>query len=97
MPLELPHATIRSICAKYGVAELCLFGSAARDDFSPQSDVDLLVTYAPDATVTFFTLSRMANELSEAIGRPVDLVPKADLKAGLREEVLSSARVLYAA
>ena len=97
MALELPLASIRGICARYGVTELCLFGSAARDDFSPESDVDLLVTFRPDATVTFFTLSRMAAQLSAAIGRPVDLVPKTDLKPLVREEILATTRVLYAA
>ena len=88
---------LRALCQKYGVAELSLFGSSAKGTAHAQSDVDLLVLFEPDARVTFFTLARLRRELSEALGLAVDLVPKDGSKPLIQDEVLASARVLYAA
>ena len=77
--------------------ELALFGSVLRDDFNARSDVDLLVEFQSDARVSFITLSKMQRELASLLQRPVDLVPKGGLKPRIRESVLSSARVIYAA
>jgi hypothetical protein len=79
------------------VAELAVFGSALRDDFGLESDVDILITFAPEAEVSLFDLVDMADELSGIIGRHVDLVPKQGLKPRIRQSVLESAHVLYAA
>jgi hypothetical protein len=95
--LHLPMDTIRAICERYQVRELSVFGSALRNDFLPDSDVDILVECEPEAKVTLITMSRMQRELSAIIGRPVDLVPKDGLKPLIRDEVLSGAEVLYAA
>jgi predicted nucleotidyltransferase len=76
---------------------LALFGSVLRDDFRPDSDVDLLVAFKPEAHVGFVTLSRMQRELTELFQRPVDLVPMDGLKPIIRESVLSSAQEVYAA
>jgi predicted nucleotidyltransferase len=75
---------------------LALFGSVLRDDFRPDSDVDLLVVFKPEARVGFVTLSRMQRELTELFQRPVDLVPMDGLKPIIRESVLSSAQEVYA-
>ncbi len=88
---------IRDLCHRYQVRELSIFGSAIRDDFSTTSDIDLLVEFEPEAQIGFVTLSKMQRELSTILHRPVDLVPKRGLKPRIREAVLSSARVLYAA
>src|SRR5437879_4960439 len=85
------------VCARYHVTELSLFGSAARGTLRPGSDVDLLVVFEEGALVTLFTLVDLQAELSELLGRRVDLVPKAGLKPALKSEVLAEARVLYAA
>jgi len=68
-----------------------------RDDFSPGSDIDVLVEFEPGAQVGFLALGRMQRELSELLQRPVDLVPRNGLKPRIREAVLSSAEVVYAA
>ncbi|MBI4320453.1 MAG: nucleotidyltransferase family protein [Chloroflexi bacterium] len=95
--LELPLEAIRVICQRFRVRELALFGSALREDFRPESDVDLLVEFEPDAQVGFLTLARLQRELSATLGRQVDLVPKGGLKPIIRDAVLADAEVLYAA
>ena len=88
---------LAEFAARYQVAELAMFGSALRDDFTSASDVDLLVTFLPGAEVSLFDLVDMADELSRLFGRPVDLVPKSGIKPRIRETVLESSRVIYAA
>ena len=77
--------------------ELALFGSAVREDFGPNSDVDILVTFAPGAKVSLFDLVDMADELSSLAGRRVDLVPKQGLKPRIRQSVLAGSQIIYAA
>lgn len=95
--IEIPAQEITDLCRRYGVRELAVFGSYLRDDFRPDSDIDLLVEFAPDAEIGFLSLARMGRELSGILHRPVDLVPKAGLKPKIRDEVLSDRKVLYAA
>ena len=95
--LGFPVEEIKMLCQRYRVRELALFGSALRDDFDASSDVDLLVEFEPEAQVGFMTLARMQRELSAILHRQVDLVPKGGLKPRIRQAVLSSAEVLYAA
>ena len=95
--LHLPMDAIRVLCRQYRVRELALFGSAARDDFDGDSDVDLLVDFEPEAQVGFLTLARLRRELSDVLHRPVDLVPKGGLKPRIRQAVLAGAEILYAA
>jgi predicted nucleotidyltransferase len=87
---------IKSLCQRYQVQELSIFGSALREDFRTDSDIDLLVEFEPEAQIGFVTLARMQRELSAILNRSVDLVPKGGLKAKIRESVISSAKVLYA-
>jgi len=94
---SVPTQALARICARYRVKELSLFGSAARGDLRPDSDIDLLVTFEDDARVGLITLARMRRELREAFGRPVDLVPRDGLKPVLKAEVLAQVRTLYAA
>jgi hypothetical protein len=75
---------------------LALFGSALREDFNPESDIDILVVFDPDARVSFLTLGRMQRELSVLFNRRVDLVPQAGLKPIIRESILNSAQEVYA-
>ncbi len=96
LPITVPMAGLVDFCRRYRVRELSLFGSILREDFRPDSDVDLLVQFRPDARVGFLTLGRMERELAAMFGRPIDLVPKRGLKPVIRDEVLASARVLYA-
>ncbi len=94
--IEIPKSQIIDFCRRYHVRELALFGSVLREDFSSNSDVDVLVEFAPEAQVTLLTLSGMQIELTELLQRPVDLVLRDGLKAIIRETVLSSAEVIYA-
>jgi predicted nucleotidyltransferase len=96
-PMTVPKEKIADLCRRYRVQRIHLFGSALRDDFGPDSDVDVLVEFAPEAQIGFVALSRMQRELSDLFQRPVDLVPRDGLKPAIREAVLSSAEVIYAA
>ena len=93
----IPQTALAEFCRRWRIIELAVFGSVVRDDFSPSSDVDFLVEFAPEAQVGFLALARMQRELSALLGRPVDLVPKSGLKPRIREAVLTSAEVVYAA
>ncbi len=94
--IAIPEAEVAAFCRRYRVRRLSLFGSVLREDFGPESDVDVLVEFEPDAQVGFLTLSRMAREFSALVGRPVDLVPRNGLKPAIREAVLKQEQVIYA-
>jgi len=79
------------------VKELTVFGSTARDKLRPDSDIDLLVEFFPEAEVDLVQHFAAERELSTLLGRKVDLVSKRALRSALRKEVLSHARVIYAA
>jgi predicted nucleotidyltransferase len=76
---------------------MALFGSVLRDDFRPESDIDILVVFDPSARTIFLTLGKMKRELSTLFHRQVDLVPQEGLKPAIRDAVLSSAQEVYAA
>lgn len=95
--IEFPEAKIAAVCRCYGVKELALFGSAARGDSRPDSDFDLLVEFLPEAEVDLVDHLAAESELSDILGRWVDLVSKRALRPTLREAVLSDARTIYAA
>jgi hypothetical protein len=80
------------------ITELALFGSVLRDDFGPESDVDVLVTFAEDAPWDCYDLVEISDALSALFGRPVDLVErKALVNPFRRREILKRVEVLYAA
>ena len=89
---------VEAFCRKWQVAELSLFGSALSDQFRPDSDVDILVTFAPDAGWSLMDWADMVDELEEIFGRPVDLVEKQGLRNPFRRKaILDSAQVIHAA
>jgi len=92
---------IREICTRWKIVELELFGSVLRDDFGPDSDVDMMVTFVPDAPWDLLDLVRIENELSAVLGRNVDLTTRRAVESSgnafRQEEILGSARTLYAA
>ena len=97
-PIDLPSDRIAAFCQKWGVKELALFGSVLRDDFRPDSDVDVLVTFQPGASMTFEGFLDMRDELAEIFGREIDLVEKRLITNPFRRhEILTTRRVLYAA
>jgi len=95
MPADLPLARIGEICRKYGVSELAVFGSAMRDDFGPDSDIDFLYVLSPDSTLGWEIVD-LRDELRAAVGRDVDIVPKRFLHWVIRDRVLAEAQVVYA-
>ena len=95
--LQVPAGAIADLCREFGVVELSAFGSVLRTDFGPESDVDLLVVFEPGRPVGLFHMLRLQQRLAALLRRPVDLVPKAGLKPLIRDAVLESARLLYAA
>jgi predicted nucleotidyltransferase len=95
--VELPEAGIVEICRRHQVKELSLFGSAARGEMRPDSDVDLLVDFLPGARPGLLGVSAMMRELGVLLGRRVDLAVKPALKPMIRANVLADARLIYAA
>ncbi|MFT4187207.1 MAG: nucleotidyltransferase family protein [Aeromicrobium sp.] len=87
---------LRDVCQRYGIARLDVFGSTARAEDTPQSDIDLLYVLAPDIHLGFEFFD-IEVELSEIFGRPVDLVSRDHLHPALRERVFDEAWELYAA
>lgn len=97
LPIALPIEKIAAVWRRFRVRELSLFGSALGESFRPGSDYDLLVEFEPGTEITFLTLGQMERELELLLGRPIDLIPKNGLKPSIRQSVLDSAHVLYAA
>ena len=96
--IDLPIDQIAAFCQKWSIAELALFGSVLRDDFGPDSDVDVLVTFRPGASMTFEGFLDMREELSNIFGRQIDLVEKRLVTNPFRRhEILTTKKVLYAA
>jgi uncharacterized protein len=95
--IDVPEKKIKEFCQRYQVQRMALFGSVLRDDFRPDSDIDILVVFDHSANTSFMTLGKMKRELSTLFQRPVDLVPQEGLKPAIREAVLSSAQEVYAA
>jgi predicted nucleotidyltransferase/DNA-binding transcriptional ArsR family regulator len=96
-PIPSP-ATIKRLCRKFGIARLALFGSAARGEMTPESDVDLLVEFAPDSKVSLFDIPAIQDAFSAAFGgRQVDIATPEVLENPYRRKtILRDARVLYA-
>jgi uncharacterized protein len=96
--ITIPKRRISTFCKQWKVVEFALFGSVLRDDFTPESDVDVLVKFAPDAEISLFDLAQMQIELQNIFKRPVDILEKDALRNPYRKrEILSTAQVVYAA
>ena len=92
----VPSDLLADLCQRFGVRSLSIFGSVARGDERPDSDLDLLVEFEPARRVGLFTLARLESELSSLFGRKVDLRTPGDLSRYFRKDVVESARPLYA-
>jgi predicted nucleotidyltransferase len=96
IPIE--QAKIVDFCRRWQVVEFSLFGSVLREDFRPDSDIDVLVTFAVEARHSLLDLVRMQDELEALLGRKVDLVEQAGLRNPFRRHaILAGREVLYAA
>ena len=93
----IPKDKVEEFCRRNHIRKLAFFGSVLRDDFSPDSDIDVLVEFEPDAGVGFFELYDIEQELSSLLcGRKVDLSTPKCLSKYFRDKVLSEAEVHYA-
>lgn len=99
--IELDTKKIEEFCRRWGIVEFALFGSVLRDDFRPDSDVDVLVTFAPDTRIGLFTYSRMEDELAEILGRPVDIIELEAVERSdnyiRRKHILANMETIYVA
>ena len=94
--VEIPREKIAEFCRRYHILKLALFGSVLSDDFRPDSDVDILVEFEPDHTVGLLRMAGLELELSELLGRKVDLRTPAELSRYFRHEVMLDSEVQYA-
>jgi len=96
--VDLSVDKIVEFCNRWKVIELALFGSVLREDFRPDSDIDVLVTFADDAHWSLYDWVDMIEELKTILGREVDLLSKKGLRNPFRrQEILSTREVIYAA
>ena len=95
--LSIPKSALTDFCKAHGIRRLAIYGSALRSDFGPESDVDVLVEFAPGRTPGLLGVAGMEIELSTLFGgRTVDLRTPEDLSRYFRQEVLDTAEVQYA-
>jgi uncharacterized protein len=99
--IKIPKTKIIEFCKRWNVSEFAVFGSALRADFRPDSDVDVLVSFAPQAHITLFDMVHMQDELKAIFGRDVDLVSKRGVETSRnhlrRKRILESAEVIHVA
>ncbi|GAB4461610.1 MAG: nucleotidyltransferase family protein [Elainellaceae cyanobacterium] len=98
--IELPIEQIQQFCDRWQIIEFALFGSVLRDDFRPDSDIDVLVTFAPEAKRGLSETLQMKDELQTIFDRKVDFIVKAAIECSenwlRRKNILDSAQVIYA-
>lgn len=98
--IEVPIEKIAEFCARWQIIEFALFGSILRDDFRPDSDIDVMVQFHPEAHPTFSSLDQMEAELKTIFRREIDLITRQGIETSRnylrRHEILSSAQVIYA-
>lgn len=99
--IEIPIEQIADFCQRWKITEFAFFGSVLRDDFRPDSDIDVLVTFAPNAHRTLFDMVDMQDELEAMFARKVDVVSKRGIERSRnylrRKAILNSAQIIYAA
>jgi hypothetical protein len=96
--IELSQRQLNEFCRRWKITEFAVFGSALREDFHAQSDIDVLVSFAPQAGWSLFDLVEMQDELEQIFGRAVDLVERDSLQNPFRRRaILENMQVVYAA
>lgn len=95
--IQISQAKIAIFCRQHRIRWLALFGSVLRDDFGPESDIDVLVEFEPQVRLGLIAYAGIQNELSVLLQRPVDLVTRDGLKPLIKQDVLNSAEFIYAA
>ena len=95
--INIPKSKIADYCKQHHIIEFALFGSVLTEDFKPGSDIDVLVTFAPDCHYSFYDLVVIRDDLQGMFGREVDLVEKQGLKNPFRKhQILNNMEVVYA-
>jgi uncharacterized protein len=101
LPIEIDKSKIEAFCKKWKIIEFSFFGSVLRDDFRPDSDVDVLVTFDPNAKWKLWEVDLAEKELQEILGRSVDLIEREAVEQSKnpirRKAILSSAQSYYVA
>jgi len=101
LKIKIPKAELAEFCKRWNVSEFSVFGSALRSDFRPDSDLDVLVSFAPQAQVSLFDMVHMQDELKSIFGREVDLISKRGVENSRnylrRKHILESAQVIHVA
>lgn len=101
LKINLPEPEIAEFCQRWLITELSVFGSILRDDFNPNSDIDFLFTFSPDAHWGLFKVMEMQQELENLVCRPIDFVSKRAIEHSenwlRREEILGNAEIIYEA
>ncbi len=95
--IDIPQERIAVFCRENGIRRLALFGSILRDDFRPDSDIDVLVEFQSGIRVGYLAIARMARELADMMGRAVDMRTPAELHPAFRDEVMKEALTEYVA
>lgn len=97
--IAVDHEKVADFCRRHHIRHLSFFGSVLRDDFGPESDVDVLVEFEPDSGTGYFELVEMEYELADLLGmgRKVDLRTPQELSRYFRDEVVAGAENIYAA
>ena len=95
LSIEIPYGQIEVFCKRRPIKSLAFFGSVIRNDFGPDSDIDVLVEFEDDARIGFFELGRMERELSELLNGRVDLNTPNSLSPYFRDQVLKEAEVQF--
>ena len=95
LPIELPREQIAAFCTRHHIRKLSLFGSVLTPRFRPTSDIDVLVEFEPGQGPGYFGLSGMELELTDLLGRKVDLRTPGEISRYFRDKVLASAAVQY--
>ena len=95
LPIAVPSEQIADFCRRNLIRKLSFFGSVLTPDFRPESDVDLLVVFEDDARPSLLTMARLERELSDLIGRKIDLRTAGELSRYFRNEVVSTAVPQY--
>jgi len=93
--LGISYTQLADFCQRYAINKLSLFGSILRDDFGPESDIDILVEFEPSARITFLDMVSIEMELTDLLNRQVDLRTPQELSRYFRQKVLNGAQVLY--
>jgi len=94
--IEIPREKVADFCRRHHIRKLSLFGSVLRDDFGPESDVDVLVEFEPDVKLSIQDIIQMEEELTALLGRKVDLVDRSGLRNPFRRhEILSTQETIF--